>query len=144
MFSKKAKILVSSSIFTILGVGVTSVASAHVNGERESDRAASSLSQRPMQHEDHDDRSGHRANESSKTHRDRRAPHFGAAAGALGMTPEELKSALDSGLTLTDVALSKNIDINKVIDAIINEGHSKPSLGRRPHHRSTTGRDSGA
>lgn len=42
-----------------------------------------------------------------------------AAATALGMTPEELRSQLDAEVTIADVAESRNVDVQKVIDAMV-------------------------
>lgn len=44
-----------------------------------------------------------------------------AAAGALGMTIDELRSALGGGQSLAEVAKDKNIDAQKVVDAIVAE-----------------------
>lgn len=42
-----------------------------------------------------------------------------AAATAIGITPEELRTQLQAGSTIADVARSKNVDPQKVIDAIV-------------------------
>lgn len=42
-----------------------------------------------------------------------------AAASALGVTEQELHTALHSGQTIADVARSKNVDPQKVIDAVV-------------------------
>jgi flagellar hook-basal body complex protein FliE len=44
---------------------------------------------------------------------------FDAAAKALGITTDELRSALRGGKTIADIAKDKNIDVNKVIDAMV-------------------------
>ena len=41
------------------------------------------------------------------------------AATALGVTPEEVRAALQSGQSLADLAKSKNVDPQKVIDALL-------------------------
>ena len=41
------------------------------------------------------------------------------AATALGVTPEEVRTALRSGQSLADLARSKNVDPQKVIDALL-------------------------
>ncbi|MGE0877138.1 MAG: hypothetical protein AB7O61_00690 [Acidimicrobiia bacterium] len=42
-----------------------------------------------------------------------------AAAGALGVSEADLKTALQSGKSLADVAADKGVDVQKVIDAIV-------------------------
>jgi hypothetical protein len=42
-----------------------------------------------------------------------------AAAKALGMTDAELQAELESGKTAADVAKAKNVDLQKVIDAVV-------------------------
>jgi len=51
-------------------------------------------------------------------------PGFGnldAAAKALGMTADELRTALQGGKSLADVAKSKGVDPAKVVDALVAE-----------------------
>jgi hypothetical protein len=61
-------------------------------------------------------------------------PHFGfgiigrgldAAAKALGITTDELKSDLEKGMSIADIAKSKNVDVNKVIDALVADANAK-------------------
>lgn len=47
-----------------------------------------------------------------------------AAAGALGITIDELRAALAGGQSLAEVAKGKNIDVQKVVDAIVAEAKS--------------------
>ena len=42
-----------------------------------------------------------------------------AAAKALGMTADELRTALEGGKSLADVAKEKGVDVSKVVDALI-------------------------
>ncbi|HEY3240950.1 MAG TPA: hypothetical protein VGL92_15385 [Acidimicrobiia bacterium] len=42
-----------------------------------------------------------------------------AAAGAIGITPEELRTALQGGQSLADVAKSKGVDPEKVVSALV-------------------------
>ena len=42
-----------------------------------------------------------------------------AAATALGMTRDELRAQLDADTTIADVAKAKNVDVQKVIDAMV-------------------------
>ncbi|HEX2916056.1 MAG TPA: hypothetical protein VH186_35165 [Chloroflexia bacterium] len=49
---------------------------------------------------------------------------FEQVTAALGMTPEELKRMLGSGQTLADIARSKNVDIQKVKDTILNSARN--------------------
>jgi hypothetical protein len=44
-----------------------------------------------------------------------------AAAEALGMTADELRSALESGKTIADVAADQGVDVQTVIDALVAE-----------------------
>ena len=44
-----------------------------------------------------------------------------AAAGAIGITPQELRTALQGGQSLADVARSKNVDPEKVVSALVAE-----------------------
>ena len=48
-----------------------------------------------------------------------------AAAKALGMTTDDLRSALRGGKSIADVAKSKNIDVNKVIDALVADAQAQ-------------------
>jgi hypothetical protein len=43
------------------------------------------------------------------------------AATAIGITPDELRTALESGQSVADVAKSKNVEVQKVIDALVAE-----------------------
>jgi len=42
-----------------------------------------------------------------------------AVASALGMTVDELRTALSNGQSIADVAKSKNVDLSKVTDALV-------------------------
>jgi hypothetical protein len=48
-----------------------------------------------------------------------------AAAKALGMTTDDLRSALKGGKSIADVAKGKNIDVNKVVDAMVSDAQAK-------------------
>lgn len=48
-------------------------------------------------------------------------PGLDTAAQALGMTADELHTALESGQTLAQIAQSKGVDVQKVIDAIVDD-----------------------
>jgi hypothetical protein len=48
-----------------------------------------------------------------------RGAHLDAAATALGITADELKTELEAGKTIADVATEKGIDVQTVIDAIV-------------------------
>lgn len=54
-------------------------------------------------------------------HMGHRREGLDAAATALGMTAEELRTELRSGSTLAEVAEAKGVDIKKVIDAMVAE-----------------------
>jgi hypothetical protein len=47
------------------------------------------------------------------------------AAKALGITTDELKSDLAKGMSIADIAKSKNVDVNKVIDALVAGANAK-------------------
>ena len=44
---------------------------------------------------------------------------FQAAAEALGMSPEELREALDGQTSIADIAAQRNVDVQTVVDAIV-------------------------
>jgi ribosomal protein S20 len=46
-------------------------------------------------------------------------------AKALGMSTADLRSALATGESIADVAKTRNVDINTVIDALVNDATSK-------------------
>ena len=48
-----------------------------------------------------------------------------AASTALGMTNEELRTALRDGKTIAAVAAEKNVDVNTVIDAMVAEAKTR-------------------
>jgi len=64
------------------------------------------------------------------------APHFGmrvrhaagmelaAAAKAIGITTDELKTELQAGKTIAQVAADHNVDVDKVIDAMVTEAET--------------------
>jgi len=96
MFSKKAKVLIATAVLTALGVAVTGVASARINVASTVKSAAVVPAH---------DRAG--------------GGHLDAAATALGTTVEELRTALVAGTSLADVAATKGVAVQKVIDAIV-------------------------
>ena len=51
--------------------------------------------------------------------RGRKGADLSSAATALGVTPEEVRAALAAGQSLADLAKSKNVDPQKVIDALL-------------------------
>ena len=57
-----------------------------------------------------------------------------AAAKVLGMTPDALRTELRSGKSIADVAKEKNVDVQKVIDAIVAEDKAKleTEIGKLP------------
>ena len=48
-----------------------------------------------------------------------------SAAKALGISTADLKTELEKGQTLAQIAKSKNVDVNKVIDALVSDAQSK-------------------
>src|SRR5262245_3071625 len=48
-----------------------------------------------------------------------------SAAKALGITTDELKSDLAKGMSIADIAKSKNVDLNKVIDQLVADANAK-------------------
>ena len=114
MFSKKAKVLISTAVLTALGVAFTGVASARIGGTARTiqnaavrSSAVNNLASALRPKHDGDGRGG------------KMGAHLEAAATALGMTSDELKTALADGSSLADVAASKNVAVQKVIDAIV-------------------------
>ncbi|MGH9157596.1 MAG: hypothetical protein ACRD1K_17570 [Acidimicrobiales bacterium] len=53
------------------------------------------------------------------------AHHLDAAATAIGITPAELTTALGSGQSIAQVAQSRNVPVQKVIDALVAEARSR-------------------
>src|SRR5262249_10146994 len=59
--------------------------------------------------------------------------HFGAGFGAgldavakaLGITTDELKTDLAKGMSIADIAKSKNLDVNKGIDQLVADANAK-------------------
>jgi nucleotide-binding universal stress UspA family protein len=54
--------------------------------------------------------------------RERFQANVEAVTTALGMTPEELRTALESGTSIADVAADKGVDVQTVIDALVAAG----------------------
>lgn len=52
-------------------------------------------------------------------HGGHRGPGLDAAATALGITPAELREQLDEDTTIADVAEARNVDVQKVIAAMV-------------------------
>ncbi len=52
-------------------------------------------------------------------------PGLDAAATALGMTKDELRTELEGGKTIAEVATAKGVDVQKVIDALVAEAKSR-------------------
>ncbi len=52
-------------------------------------------------------------------------PGLDAAATALGMTNDELRTELQAGKTIADVATAKGVDVQKVIDALVAEAKTR-------------------
>ena len=105
MFSKKAKALIATAVLTALGVAVTGVASARLNSGTAATSAATmthSATESLMPMHDNDGRG-----------------HLDAVATALGMTVDELRAALVPGTSLADIAATKGVAVQKVIDAIV-------------------------
>ena len=75
--------------------------------------------------------------------------HFGAgldaAAEAIGIESEELRTALRDGSTIAEVAEANDVEVQTVIDALVAdaEAHARRGGGRRPPHRGAGRRDQG-
>ena len=52
-------------------------------------------------------------------------PGLAAAAGAIGVSEDELVTALRSGQSIAQVAQSKGVDVQKVIDAVVAEARTR-------------------
>jgi len=67
----------------------------------------------------------HRAAGEHEGRAGRQGPHehrrvgLEAAAEALGMTPDELKTELRQGKSIAEVAEARNVEVDKVVDAIV-------------------------
>ena len=48
-------------------------------------------------------------------------PRFEAAADALGLTPEQLRTQLRDGKTLAEIAEAQNVDVDKVINVLVTQ-----------------------
>lgn len=58
-------------------------------------------------------------------HGGRRGPGLDAAATALGMTAAELRTELEAGKTIAQVASTKGVEVQKVIDALVAEATTR-------------------
>jgi hypothetical protein len=96
MFSKKVKVLIATGVLTMLGVAVTGIASARING---ADVQRSTM--------------------TAPTHDRDGGGHLDAAASVLGMTEAALRAALVPGTSLADIAGTKGVAVKKVVDAIV-------------------------
>ena len=103
MFSKKVKVLIATGVLTVLGVAVTGIASARING--------ADLQRNTMAAPAHD--------QLAPTHDKGGRGHLDAAAAALGMTESALRAALVPGTSLADIAGTKGVAVKKVVDAIV-------------------------
>ena len=56
---------------------------------------------------------------AARVHAGRRGPGLDAAATALGITAEELKTQLEAGQTIAEVAAAEGVDVDAVIDAMV-------------------------
>jgi hypothetical protein len=52
-------------------------------------------------------------------------PGLAAAAGAIGVSEDELRTALRSGQSIAQVAQSKGVDVQKVIDAVVADARTR-------------------
>ncbi len=57
-----------------------------------------------------------------------------AAAKALGITADELEKDLRNGQSIADVAKAKSVDVNKVIDALVNDAQSEIDAAVKDKH----------
>ena len=53
------------------------------------------------------------------------APGLDAAATALGITKDELRTELEAGKTIAEVATAKGVDVQKVIDALVAQAKTR-------------------
>lgn len=65
--------------------------------------------------------------ETARAHpfRPERGERLQTAADALGITPAELKTELEAGKSIAQVAEEHNVDVQKVIDALVAEGTAR-------------------
>jgi uncharacterized protein YidB (DUF937 family) len=57
-----------------------------------------------------------------------------SAAKALGISTDDLKTDLAKGQTIAQIAKSKNVDVNKVIDALVADASAKIDQARKDGH----------
>ena len=125
MFSKKAKVVMSTLVLTVLGVAVTGVASARVGRVAEVRSSVAAELQPVHDNGGADADTDTDADDSSDVDRHDHGPrgsmraHLEAASAALGMTPEDVRTALQGGSSLADLAKAKNVALQKVVDAIV-------------------------
>lgn len=125
MFSKKAKVVMSTLVLTVLGVAVTGVASARIGRVAEVRSSVAAELQPVHDNGGADTDTETDADDSSDVDRHDHGPrgrmraHLEAASAALGMTPEDVRTALQGGSSLADLAKAKNVALQKVVDAIV-------------------------
>jgi hypothetical protein len=61
---------------------------------------------------------------------------LGAAAKALGITTDELMQDLRNGQSIADVAKAKNVDVNKIVDALVSDAQSSIDAAVKDGHLS--------
>lgn len=125
MFNKKAKVVMSTLVLTVLGVAVTGVASARIGRVAEVRSSVAAELQPVHDNGGADTDTETDADDSSDVDRHDHGPrgrmraHLEAASAALGMTPEDVRTALQGGSSLADLAKAKNVALQKVVDAIV-------------------------
>ncbi|MDA2956186.1 MAG: hypothetical protein O3A44_02385 [Actinomycetota bacterium] len=92
-------------VLVAVGFGITSTASAGHNSSTTNDRVVRTAS------------IDHRRSHFRNVLRNQR--NLRTVAAALGMTSEEVKTELRAGKSLADIATSKGIEVQTVIDAIV-------------------------
>ena len=67
----------------------------------------------------------HSQTQMMTTHGDRGRPDLSNVASALGLLTDELRTQLQSGKSLADIAKAQSVDVAKVIDAIVTDIKTK-------------------
>lgn len=125
----KTRVIVGAAIvagvlgLVSVGVGAFVASDRHGRGER-AVRAAAHQGQ-GGHGPDGADPGGMRGRGGPGGMRARGGPGLEAAATALGVSESDLRQALANGQTVADVAKSKNVDVQKVIDAVVADANKR-------------------
>ncbi len=127
----RSSLLVAGAVLAMSLAGL-GIASADSDGSARTTIASSSGGQAPQ------DRSDHASGEVMRHRRRGRhiRPLVPAAARALGVSTVELRDSLRSGRSIAQVARSKGVDVQKVVDALVAEARARLASAVRAGHLS--------